>query len=169
MVCLIRRVTTHVLGTLLKSLIDPSTDSGDQVLSVATLNGDVVFTGTQSGSVRRWDLRDESVTTLTSHVGAVNALETSSGRLMSGGEDSKIVVWDVLSPSPRELLVIVVTNPVTCLLILPGASQLVACVAQSHVGSYSLDSGASVLNYTVRPDDVFGAALYHGLAAPRSF
>ncbi|KAJ8045001.1 F-box/WD repeat-containing protein 7 [Holothuria leucospilota] len=69
---------------------------------------DVIASGSADSSVRLWNHSGECLREMLEHIGVVRCLSLSNGRLVSGGDRKKIVVWD---GKTGDLLNVVHRNP----------------------------------------------------------
>ncbi len=93
------------------------------------------------GIIRVWDMKNQVKSTdLTGHIRRVAALAfQSDGKLISGGEDNKICLWDVVQ-----------TKQISCVENLPGKVRSIAAIGDNKVAVGMCDNSLGVWNISTQ-------------------
>ena len=62
-------------------------------------NNDIICAGLRSGQIQIFDLNTDADNLLNAHTQAVNTLHLTPSKLISGGQDSIIIIWDLATKS----------------------------------------------------------------------
>jgi WD40 repeat protein len=104
--------------------------AGEVDSTVFSRTGDLLGVGGVDGTIRLWDTVSERLRgpVLRKHTGPVNALALHGRTLISGGEDGKILVWNLGQPlsDPKELADGDGSAPVQCLAFSKDGKSLAA-------------------------------------------
>ena len=119
-------------------------ETASEVHSLAC-SDDYICAGLRQGQIHVFDLNNDTSFQLLSHTLTVNSLCLSNNKLISGGQDSSIIIWDLLSRSQEGNL--------------PGHENVITCldISQSTLYSASVDQ-------TVKQWDILEVKSLHSVS-----